>query len=75
MPIEKNQLRRKLEDAHRELERLALYDNLTGLGNRNLFQIERARAIAVSQRRGAPFTATYRSTALRKSASLVPNAA
>jgi len=38
------------------LERLALYDELTGLGNSNLFAIELGRAIAVSQRRGVSFS-------------------
>jgi diguanylate cyclase (GGDEF)-like protein len=34
---------------------LALYDTLTGLGNRNLFHIELARAVAVSQRKTTSF--------------------
>jgi diguanylate cyclase (GGDEF)-like protein len=53
--IEKCALQRRLAAAHGDLERLALYDPLTGLGNRNLFQIELARAIAVSQRKDTSF--------------------
>ena len=53
--IEKCALQRRLAVAQEDLERLALYDPLTGLGNRNLFQIELARAIAVSQRKDTSF--------------------
>jgi len=53
--IEKCALQRRLTAAQEDLERLALYDPLTGLGNRNLFQIELTRAIAVSQRKDTSF--------------------
>jgi two-component system cell cycle response regulator len=53
--VEKSALRKKLEEAQQKLETLALYDTLTGLGNRNLFQIELARAIAVAQRKNTSF--------------------
>jgi diguanylate cyclase (GGDEF)-like protein len=53
--IERCALEMKLAAARRDLERLALYDALTGLGNRNLFHIELARAVAVSQRKKTSF--------------------
>jgi diguanylate cyclase (GGDEF)-like protein len=53
--IEKCSLEVKLAAAQRDLERLALYDTLTGLGNRNLFYIELTRAVAVSQRKNTSF--------------------
>ncbi|MBC8092182.1 MAG: diguanylate phosphodiesterase, partial [Pseudonocardia sp.] len=37
---------RQLEEAHRQLERLALYDPLTGLANRTLLGDRLARAVA-----------------------------
>jgi len=54
--IEKYSLQKKLGEAQQDLKRLALYDPLTGLGNRNLFHIELARAVAVSQRKTTSFT-------------------
>jgi diguanylate cyclase (GGDEF)-like protein len=54
--IEKCSLQRKLAEAQQDLKRLALYDTLTGLGNRNLFHIELARAVAVSQRKTTSFS-------------------
>jgi diguanylate cyclase (GGDEF)-like protein len=54
--IEKYSLQKKLGEAQEHLNRLALYDPLTGLGNRNLFHIELARAVAVSQRKTTSFT-------------------
>ena len=54
--IEKCTLQSKLAQAQQDLERLALYDPLTGLGNRNLFHIELARAVAVAQRKTAAFS-------------------
>jgi diguanylate cyclase (GGDEF)-like protein len=54
--IEKNALQRKFAEAQHKLEHLALYDVLTGLGNRNLFYLELARTIAVAHRKNkAPF--------------------
>jgi len=53
--IEKSSLQRKLADAQQNLEHLALYDALTGLGNRNLFHRELARAIAVAKRHETSF--------------------
>jgi len=58
--VEKSALRKKLEEAQQKLETLALYDTLTGLGNRNLFQIELARAIAVAQRKNTSFMVLMR---------------
>jgi diguanylate cyclase (GGDEF)-like protein len=54
--IEKCMLQTKLARAQQDLERLALYDPLTGLGNRHLFHIELARAVAVAQRKNTPFS-------------------
>lgn len=45
---------RQLEEAHRQLERLALYDPLTGLANRTLLGDRLARAVAGAERGGAP---------------------
>lgn len=53
--IEKRSLQKKLEEIQRKLERLALYDELTGLGNANLFHLELARTIAVSHRKKTSF--------------------
>jgi len=53
--IQKSSLQRQLAEAQEKLERLALYDTLTGLGNRNLFQRELAHTIAVSQRKKGSF--------------------
>jgi len=53
--IDKGSLQRKLVDAHDKLERLALYDALTGLGNRNLFYHQLPRAIAIAQRERSSF--------------------
>jgi diguanylate cyclase (GGDEF)-like protein len=53
--IEKRSLQRSLEEAQQKLKQLALYDSLTGLGNRNLFHIELARAVAISRRKKTSF--------------------
>jgi diguanylate cyclase (GGDEF)-like protein len=53
--IEKSSLQRKLVEAHEKLERLALYDGLTGLGNRNLFYHHLPLAIAIAEREGSTF--------------------
>jgi PAS domain S-box-containing protein len=42
-----------------ELQRLAQYDELTGLPNRGLFTEQLARAIGRSQRKGAPLAVLY----------------
>jgi diguanylate cyclase (GGDEF)-like protein len=53
--VEKHDLQRRLADAHSQLEHLALYDELTGLGNRNLFNRELGRAVATASRKDLPF--------------------
>lgn len=53
--IEKHSLQRRLAEAQMLLERQALYDTLTGLGNRNLFTRELSRAIAAASRRNSAF--------------------
>jgi diguanylate cyclase (GGDEF)-like protein len=53
--VEKSSLQRKLIEAHQNVERLALYDGLTGLGNRNLFYYHLPVAIAISEREGSTF--------------------
>jgi len=53
--VEKSILRRTIVAAHDAVERLALYDGLTGLGNRNLFDYHLPVAIAVAQRQGSTF--------------------
>jgi diguanylate cyclase (GGDEF)-like protein len=53
--IEKNLLQTKLFEAQEKLEHLALFDQLTGLGNRNLFQLELPRAVMVAQRKKTSF--------------------
>jgi diguanylate cyclase (GGDEF)-like protein len=53
--IEKSSLQKKLAEAQKQLEQLALYDPLTGLGNRNLFNRELTRAILMSKRKGTSF--------------------
>ena len=53
--IEKSSLLHRLDEANHELHRLAHYDSLTGLGNRNLFYEHLPRAIAVARRTGSSF--------------------
>jgi diguanylate cyclase (GGDEF)-like protein len=53
--MEKDLLQRRLAEAQRKLEGLALFDTLTGLGNRNLFHIELARAVAIARRKKTSF--------------------
>jgi|HubBroStandDraft_1064217.scaffolds.fasta_scaffold00382_23 diguanylate cyclase (GGDEF)-like protein len=53
--VEKHELQRQLVESQDRLERLALYDTLTGLGNRNLFHLELVRAMAISRRNGTSF--------------------
>jgi diguanylate cyclase len=45
---------RQLEEAQRQLERLALYDPLTGLANRTLFTDRVAQAVARTERGATP---------------------
>lgn len=42
---------KRLEEAKQELQRLALFDTLTGLGNRNLFMRQIEHLIAIAERR------------------------
>jgi diguanylate cyclase (GGDEF)-like protein len=53
--IEKRGLQKSSEEAQLALKQLALYDSLTGLGNRNLFHIQLERAVGVSRRKGTSF--------------------
>jgi diguanylate cyclase (GGDEF)-like protein len=53
--IEKSLLQRKLAEAQEKLEHLALFDQLTGLGNRNLFHLELPRAVMVAERKKNSF--------------------
>jgi diguanylate cyclase (GGDEF)-like protein len=46
---------KQLSESQKRLERLALYDPLTGLGNRNLFDYELARTIAIVRRKSSSF--------------------
>lgn len=50
--IEKVAARRRAAVDQRELERMALFDPLTGLGNRNLFHARLEHAVALVRRRG-----------------------
>jgi diguanylate cyclase (GGDEF)-like protein len=50
--VEKVASRRRADVDRRELERMALFDPLTGLGNRNLFQARLEHAVALVRRRG-----------------------
>lgn len=53
--MDQHALQQRLAEAQEKLERLALYDSLTGLGNRNLFHRELQRAIAISNRKTTSF--------------------
>jgi diguanylate cyclase (GGDEF)-like protein len=53
--ILKSSLQHKLVEANHALHRLALYDSLTGLGNRNLFYEHLPRAISLARHEGASF--------------------
>jgi len=53
--IEKHVLQAQLADALDRMERMALYDELTGLGNRNLFNRELERAIGSADRHNERF--------------------
>ena len=53
--IAKTSLQNKIVEANHDLRRLALYDTLTGIGNRNLFFEHLPRAISVALRDGSTF--------------------
>jgi diguanylate cyclase (GGDEF)-like protein len=53
--IGKHLLEKTLRDTRELLETMAMYDTLTGLGNRNLFNIELPRAMAIAQRKQHSF--------------------
>ena len=50
--VEKVNAKRRAAVDRRELERMALFDPLTGLGNRNLFHARLEHAVALVRRRG-----------------------
>lgn len=50
--LEKSRMRRDLATARQQMERMALYDTLTGLGNRNLFSDYAHKVIATAARNG-----------------------
>lgn len=50
--VEKVASRRRADVDRKELERMALFDPLTGLGNRNLFHARLEHAVALVRRRG-----------------------
>lgn len=49
--VEKQSMQNELEEARIKLEHMALYDPLTGLGNRNLFNTRMEHAVALATRR------------------------
>jgi len=53
--IERTRLERELVEARMQIEQQALYDSLTGLGNRRLFMRDLSRAFASAQRTNLPF--------------------
>jgi len=53
--IGKHLLEKTLRDTREKLETMAMYDTLTGLGNRNLFDIELPRAVAIAYRKQHSF--------------------
>lgn len=53
--IERTRLERELVEARAQIEQQALYDSLTGLGNRRLFMRDLGRALASAQRTNLPF--------------------
>ena len=53
--IERARLERELAEARAKIEQQALYDSLTGLGNRRLFMRDLVRAHASAQRTNLPF--------------------
>ena len=53
--VERTRLERELLEARAQIEQQALYDSLTGLGNRRLFMRDLSRALASAQRTNLPF--------------------
>jgi len=53
--IGKHLLEKSLRDTRDKLETMAMYDTLTGLGNRNRFDIELPRAVAIALRKQHSF--------------------
>jgi diguanylate cyclase (GGDEF)-like protein len=53
--VERTRLERELVEARAQIEQQALYDSLTGLGNRRLFMRDLGRALASAQRTNLPF--------------------
>ena len=53
--VERTRLERELVEARAQIEQQALYDSLTGLGNRRLFMRDLGQAIASAQRTNLPF--------------------
>ncbi len=53
--LERAKMQRALTEAQAQLEQLALYDPLSGLGNRNLFMRDLNRHISAAQRGQRPF--------------------
>jgi diguanylate cyclase (GGDEF)-like protein len=53
--VERTRLERELVEARAQIEQQALYDSLTGLGNRRLFMRDLGRALASAQRSNLPF--------------------
>jgi len=53
--MERQRLQRELTNAQLQLEQQALYDGLTGLGNRSLFRRDLGRAISSEERRNTHF--------------------
>jgi diguanylate cyclase (GGDEF)-like protein len=54
--IGKHLLEKNLAEAREKLETMAMFDTLTGLGNRNLFNIELPRAVAIASRKQHSFS-------------------
>ena len=53
--LRKEQLQRQLDEANAAIKRMALYDSLTGLGNRYMFDDRVKELMAVSSRKDQPF--------------------
>lgn len=53
--VERTRLERELVEARAQIEQQALYDSLTGLGNRRLFMRDLGQALASAQRTNLPF--------------------